>query len=76
MFDGEIYRDDWGGYVNINDILVGTDDDLPLWFSEGGLGYLLYINDRAGQSDSGQIAGEINTTSGQLFFVLTPEPAP
>jgi hypothetical protein len=78
--NGDIYRDDWGGYVNVDDLIVGTGEDLALWSSRLGTISARDMNDRAGQSDSGQICGYIGVSvEGETFFplfVLTPEPAP
>ena len=62
-----IYRDDWGGFVNLDDIVTG---DLVAW--NAGLPQLFGMNDRGGAVDSSEIVGQV----GGFFFVLTPEPAP
>jgi hypothetical protein len=86
IFYDVLYRDDWQqyGYVKIDDLVVGTAADLQLWFATPKKGRLsqrdvgMYLmNDRAGASNSGQIAGLLNITGvTHSFYVLTPEPAP
>ena len=65
---GSIYRDDWG-WVNVDDLVVGTRDDLRVWRHSASI---YAMTDRVGQTDSAQITGTADT----LLFILTPEPAP
>lgn len=66
---------DWGDglgerYVALDDIVVGSDADLAVWFGTGAVD-CWEMNDRSGVSDSGQIAGRQNG----YLFILTPESA-
>ena len=63
--NSQIYHDDWG-WVDVRDLVVGTQADLKLFRN--------YMNDRAGQTEFAQITGL--TLSAASLFILTPEPAP
>jgi hypothetical protein len=77
--EGTIYRDDWeawGKYVNINQLLVGTADDMAAWSTATHV-FWWQMNDRDLVSDAGQIAGLIRFADGtSSHFVLTPIAAP
>ena len=69
---GHVYRDDWGDWVHIDDIVTGTVPDLATWFS-GGSPWLHVMNDRGGAADAAQIVA--TTDLAGTVFVLTPEAA-
>jgi len=75
VFEDEIYRDDWDGYVQIDDLLVGTPEDMASWFGGDGFRNLTMLNDRNGPANSGQITGRIRTAESDtpVLYILTPE---
>jgi hypothetical protein len=74
VFFNIVYRDWEDGlgerYVALDDIVVGSDADLTAWFGKDAVD-CFELNDRAGASHSGEIAGR----QGGYLFILTPEPA-
>ena len=79
IFYDQIYRDDWAKdygrpYVPVDDLVVGTDADLATWFSGTSVD-MFVLNNRAGASNSGQIAGRLGGVAPYpILFILTPEP--
>jgi hypothetical protein len=70
----QTYRDDWG-WVRLDDLVVGSNDDLADWIL--GAPDLFTMNDRGGAADAGQLVGRLGSVAPlPILFVLTPEPAP
>ena len=77
----QIYRDDWGIWIAVKDLLVGSPDDLALW----EIGWLMwpYMSDRVPVTDSsGSVIAEAGIIAGghsnidNVLIVLTPEAWP
>lgn len=69
----EIYRDDWGRWISVNDLVVGTPEDLELWPDR----YLYWplITNRIPIAGTNEEAGIIVGGRSGLMVILTPVPA-
>ena len=72
---GFVYQDDWG-FVDVDSLVTGTEDDVIEWFSGGGMGGNPKFND-VGPLGFGQVAGTMGFSDGSRgFFILTPKEIP
>jgi hypothetical protein len=66
-----LFRDDLG-YLDLNNLVTGSDADLVLWF--GGDRILDLLNDRDPTMHFGQIVGRLHLPNGPVMqYILTPE---
>jgi hypothetical protein len=64
-----VYRGDWGGWVALNNLVVGNTTDVNRWLANSHS--LARIHDRAGTANSGVVVANDRGA----IAVLTPEPA-